>query len=295
MVIESAVVELNAGMVHYLYKRPAIESREPLILLHGLGATCETWAPVLDGLATNRLVVAPDLLGHGASSIPSDVGVSPQRAWLTCLAEFLVALNLRPVSIVGSSLGGLLAALLYFEPSTVTEKLVIVGSSSCFSPEKEASQALASSYARAQKAVDRGTVEAFRARIRDACYAEPDGLEAMAAAQLATYSRPGAVTYHDSVIEAMVGSGRTSKYRVFERLEEIAAPTLVIWGRQERRGSLGAAERGVGRMPMARLKVFEFCGHMPYIEQPTAFVHSVLTFLDGSDYGGSLNDDWSLK
>src|SRR5687767_3445135 len=42
-------------------------SGPPLVLVHGIGDSSATWNPVLPALARRHLVIAPDLLGHGAS------------------------------------------------------------------------------------------------------------------------------------------------------------------------------------------------------------------------------------
>ena len=41
-----------------------------LLLIHGIGSRHETWLPVVDALAKNHTVIAPDLLGHGQSAKP---------------------------------------------------------------------------------------------------------------------------------------------------------------------------------------------------------------------------------
>ena len=42
-----------------------------LLLLHGMACDSTTWAPVMDELAENFTVIAPDLLGHGESDKPN--------------------------------------------------------------------------------------------------------------------------------------------------------------------------------------------------------------------------------
>ena len=45
-------------------------SGPPLLLIHGIGDSSQTWDSVLPELARRHLVIAPDLLGHGASDKP---------------------------------------------------------------------------------------------------------------------------------------------------------------------------------------------------------------------------------
>ena len=72
---------------------------------------------------------------------------------------------------------------------------------------------------------------------------------------------------------------RARPYRILDRLEQIAVPTLVVWGRQD---PLGIYERGVEavrRLPRGRLVTVEACGHFPHIEHPETFNRAVRDFL----------------
>ncbi len=42
----------------------------PLLLIHGIGDSSDTWREVIPALARRHLVIAPDLLGHGVSDKP---------------------------------------------------------------------------------------------------------------------------------------------------------------------------------------------------------------------------------
>jgi pimeloyl-ACP methyl ester carboxylesterase len=68
-------------------------------------------------------------------------------------------------------------------------------------------------------------------------------------------------------------------YDVTSRLHEIAAPTLVIWGRQDIRGELKEAERHAARLPRGKMLVWEECGHLPYLEKPAPFNAVVDAFI----------------
>ena len=79
-----------------------------VVLLHGLTASNRSWGAAFDPLADDRMVVAPDLLGFGASPRESS-GYGPD-AHADAVAGCLDALGLRdPVIVVGHSLGALIA------------------------------------------------------------------------------------------------------------------------------------------------------------------------------------------
>ncbi len=78
-------------------------SGTPLLLVHGLGASWPSWAPVLDDLARHRDVVAIDLPGFGDSApLPGKVTFA---ALTDAVADFIAAEGLDGVDTVGSSMG----------------------------------------------------------------------------------------------------------------------------------------------------------------------------------------------
>ncbi|HXT22215.1 MAG TPA: alpha/beta fold hydrolase, partial [Thermoanaerobaculia bacterium] len=63
-------------------------------------------------------------------------------------------------------------------------------------------------------------------------------------------------------------------------LENVQAPTLVVWGREDRLIPLPRAEAYVPQIPDARLVVLDGCGHMALEECPERLLAEVLPFLD---------------
>jgi pimeloyl-ACP methyl ester carboxylesterase len=80
-------------------------TREPLLLIHGLGASSHVWDPVLPLLAAKREVITLDLPGFGAApSLPA--GVEPTAAALAgALRDQLAARGIDRPHVAGNSLG----------------------------------------------------------------------------------------------------------------------------------------------------------------------------------------------
>jgi pimeloyl-ACP methyl ester carboxylesterase len=84
---------------------------EPLVLVHGTGSQRQMWDPVLDRLAAERDVIAPDLPGHGESASLPEAVVTPERL-ADVIEELLDQLGVGRPHVAGSSLGGGIALVL---------------------------------------------------------------------------------------------------------------------------------------------------------------------------------------
>lgn len=95
-----------------------------VLLLHGLGCDHTTWAPVMQALAKRYTVIAPDLLGHGASGKPrADYSVG---GYANGMRDLLSVLGVERATVVGHSLGGGVAMQFAYQFPEMTERLVLV-------------------------------------------------------------------------------------------------------------------------------------------------------------------------
>jgi 3-oxoadipate enol-lactonase len=80
--------------------------------------------------------------------------------------------------------------------------------------------------------------------------------------------------------------GRAERRDYRQLLAEISAPTLVVVGRDDEFTPVRDAEYMHQRIPTATLAVIDRAGHLPNLEQPTAFNTALRTFLSKLDSGG---------
>ena len=72
---------------------------------------------------------------------------------------------------------------------------------------------------------------------------------------------------------------------VRDRLHEIKAPTLVVWGRHDMVTPVEAAEELHAKVKGSRLVWLENCGHVPMLEAPEAFAAAIEGFVDELNRG----------
>lgn len=248
-----------------------------LLLLHPVGHSADVFIRNVDALAANHTVVAPDLPGHGFSDPIDFKGRPPQVETVAHLRRLVDALGGNRFAVLGSSYGGLLAALLCEAEQARCFGLVIVGSGSVFHANDQQRSTLRGTRDNVADGMRDPTIANCRQRIANICFspaAVPDEILLSRATSLAL---PDRLPNFLATVDGLADSSPAD--RVLDRLEQISTPTLVITGRDDIRADVGRHESGVSRMPNARLSVYDQCGHLPSLEQPERFNAEVAAFL----------------
>ena len=108
-----AVAELPQGRVSYRVAGPPSSARPPVVFVHGLLVDSRLWEPVAERLAAEGVrSYAPTLpLGAHGHPMNADADLSPQGV-AGLVGDFIAALGLDDVIIVGNDTGGALCQLL---------------------------------------------------------------------------------------------------------------------------------------------------------------------------------------
>ena len=255
----------------------------PLILLHGVGLSADTFFLNMDAIGTCRTVYAVDMLGHGFTETVLYEGGAPHAFLVEHVIAFADALGLKQFAIGGSSFGAQIAALVYFSVTERISKLVVIGSGSSFNSEEEQMATLGNVYKNAITAMNDPTWESCVKRIENICYDASTVRPEIILLQLTSYARPEIKSAYEATLRGMTDPEMARRYRILERLPEIDVPTLLIWGRQDTRGKWQRAEQAATMIKDARLVIFEECGHLPYMEKPDEFNKAMISFL--SEHG----------
>jgi pimeloyl-ACP methyl ester carboxylesterase len=233
----------------------------PVVLLHGQGGWSGMWLPVVPGLMARHRVVAADLPGLGASTVPDGPPDAARvLAWLEALVERTCP---EPPALVGASLGASIAARFAIAHPDRLARLVLVdaGSLARFRPAPAVMLALVRFIARPSERTQRGflrqvAVDPARARARMGVDAQAYALE---------LARTPSVRAANRRLLRELGTRPIPS----EQLAGIAVPTALVWGRQDRVMRLRIAEEASARYGWP-LHVVEDAGHFA-IERPEAF------------------------
>jgi pimeloyl-ACP methyl ester carboxylesterase len=251
----------------------------PLVLLHGLGDDALDWSWTMPALSRRHRVYAPYLYGF----VPGEREAGyPSSFYADFLASFMDALGVEKAAVVGSSFGGLIALRLALSGRDLVQGLVLVSSaglgravnpalaSATMPGYGDAAIALGKTHAGAwQRAWGRAALLFARPGL-----APPEWLRE----QHRLARTPGFL--EDNLGALRAGLDPLGQREVLlEELTRIGAPTLVVWGAEDRVFPAVHAREAVARLGDGRLELVGGCGHLPHVERPERFLEVVCGFL----------------
>src|SRR6266516_3994789 len=223
----------------------------PIVLIHGLGSSAETWAALIPLLSKEYLVYAPDLPGFGRTPLaPEGTNI---RTHVLYLERFLDALGYPRVTLVGNSLGGWIATRFAVEHPERVERLYLLNSAGL-------------------------RRENMRSPYVEDRIAANSSLE-----QMLGYSLP-VPTF---VLDALVLNSQTPAYAGFIRgydpreeldtvLAHVQVPTTIIWGERDNLLPLICAHDFHKSIVNSELVLLPRVGHMPQIQAPVKVAQIIM-------------------
>jgi pimeloyl-ACP methyl ester carboxylesterase len=267
-------LELPGASVNYA----EIGEGEPIVFVHGLTSSWQAWLENLSHFGRTHRAIALDLPGFGASPMPSWPIDMP--AYGRMLHDFCEKLEIgRDATLVGNSMGGLVAAEAVLAEPSRFNRLVLVSAAGFINTWLPHERGKATSHAwdtfgRPFGAAARFFVTHRRARYLMFRFAirYPGRLrkELLWEQMASGVPCPGFADALDAVIE----------YDARDRLEEIEIPTMIIWGTDDWVIPSAAALSYNRRIPHSRLEIFEHTGHVPQLERPARFNAVLDEFLE---------------
>ena len=269
---------IDAGGIRTRY-RHAGEAGSPVVLIHGLGASAEIWSANIGALAKRHRVYVPDLPGFGRTEKPEWMDYSP-GAYSRFLLDFMTALGIGRAALVGHSLGGGVALRAILDDPGRVDRLILLSSAGI---GREVSLPLRiASLPFFDRIFFKPPLPVFTRFLHRLVF-DPAAITAdFARLYYEMFFQPSSVRAFTGILRT-IATLRGARPGILEPIRAglgtITAPTLILWGRQDRILPVSQALDAAGRIPGARLHVFERCGHMPNVEVPREFNRIVLDFL----------------
>ncbi|WP_018684084.1 alpha/beta fold hydrolase [Actinokineospora enzanensis] len=288
-VIESAGVRLHV-------RRTPGEGPVTAVYVHGLGGSATNWTDLAAGLAGRAPGIAVDLPGFGRTEPPEGYTYALD-AHADVLATWLRGLDLGPVHLLGNSMGGAIAVLLAARNPDLVRTLTLVSPAvpdlrplvSRISDRRIPLAFLPVVGPRVRRSLAMLTPHERALQMLNLCYADPASVSpdqlAVATAEYAEragqrWAGPALALSTVGLIRAWFTTGVRSLWRA---VRQVQAPTLVIWGSDDRLMTVRKAPRTARLIPRARLLVLPRTGHVAQMERPTTVARAVLGLWEAVD------------
>lgn len=245
---------------------------EPILLLHGSGPGVSAWANwrlTIQSLQDHYRLIATDLAGFGYSQFPENMQFSREN-WLKQIVDFLDALGLKKVNLIGNSFGGSMALALAIHHPERVNKLILMGSVGVpfeltagldavwgYTPSFENMQAIMKIFAYNQNLV---------------------GDELVQMRYIASTKEDTRAAY-----ESMFPAPRQRWVEAMSHPEadirSIRHPTLMVHGRDDKVIPLSTSLTMLNWIEDSQLHIYGQCGHWTQIEHAKSFTQLVANFL----------------
>jgi pimeloyl-ACP methyl ester carboxylesterase len=249
----------------------------PIILLHGFGASLHTWEPWAHLLSDRYRVIRFDLPGSGLSP-PDPTGDYSDERSMQLLAALMDRLGVAHATLVGNSMGGRIAWSFAAHRPERVERLVLISPDGFASPGFE--------YLKKTQ---------VPASVRLMRYILPKPLLRLSLAP--AYADPHVLTDEltDRYYDLMLAPG--ARAAMIERMQQvvlsdprpwlarISAPTLLLWGEQDRMIPFSNAADYVKAIPNVTLVALPGVGHLPQEEAPERSAAALRAFLESPASG----------
>ncbi|HRH87849.1 MAG TPA: alpha/beta hydrolase [Rubrivivax sp.] len=259
-------LRLSSGL-HLEYVEQGARGGPTLLLLHGITDSWRSFEPVLPQLPSHWHVLALTQRGHGGSDKPE--GAYRTRDFAADAAEFVQALALPPVVLVGHSMGAANAMRTAIDHPSLVRGLVAAGAFASFGDKPELAEFVRTTIAPLTDPVPRELAQAF---------------------QQDTLARPLAPGLMDTAVSESLRVPahvwRAAFAALFEddfsaELQRIAAPTLLVQGEADAFVTAADTQRLLQAIPQARASVWAGAGHAMHWEDPAPFAEELVRFVSG--------------
>ena len=245
----------------------------PVVLLHGLGSSCEDWQLQVPVLGRRHRILAPDLPGHGRSE--GFRGWPRMETYAGVVRRLLEQADASPAHLVGLSLGGAIALQLALDSPRHVASVVAVNTLARFLPR---ATAVGRGFARLGFALS-GRMDAVAEWVAAELFPEPEQAELrqVATARLAANQR-------SAYLQALAAAVR---FNVRRRLGAIDCPALIVAGEIDPLIPLERQREIAKEMDGARLAIVPGSRHATPIDSAETFNQIVLAFLEEVEERGS--------
>jgi abhydrolase domain-containing protein 6 len=245
---------------------------EPLVLLHGFGASADSWNRFAKPLTRSYHVIAPDQAGWGASTRLESASYA-YPAQIERLHQFLSALGLKRFHLVGHSMGGFIASAYAARYPDEVITLGLIAPHGMVEPEPSE---LFLDVSKGDNWLVATTRAEFERLLNNVFATRPYAPKAVL-----NYLADHAI--RNSAKSAKIfAEMQTNDPPLADRLANITAPALIIWGDHDRVLHVSSTDLFRKGIKSSEVMIIPGSGHMPLVENAGACAKAWLAFVEKS-------------
>lgn len=229
---------------------------ETLMLLHGLFGALSNFQGIINHFAKTHNVVVPML---PIFDLPiRKVGLG---GFVDHVVDFVAYKNYGKVHVLGNSLGGHVSLLYALAQPDQIRSIILTGSSGLFE------NSLGSTFPK------RGNYEFIKNKTEDIFHNKEVATKELVDEVFMT------VNDRSKAIRIIACAKSAVRHNLGDKLYQIKAPTLLIWGKEDTVTPKFVGEKFNELIDNSQLFIVDQCGHAPMMERPAVFNHILNDFL----------------
>ncbi len=246
---------------------------EPVLLVHGFGASAYSWRDVVAELERDHRVIAVDLSGFGFTERPEELSAYTRYAQGELLLALMDELGVHRIHLVGHSYGGAVGAALAVRRPDRIETLTLLNAAGPVYTQLRRSHLarlspLTYTFVRT-KSLRHGNV----ARALKRSFANDDlATEELVDEYQRRLAIEGAARAFRGLTVPMPDPQETVD------LSQVEVPTLALWGSEDKLIPVDFAREKAATIERSRFVLIEGAGHVPMEERPLEVAHALRTF-----------------
>ncbi len=225
-----------------------------LLMVHGFRSSARFFRPAMRSLSDSWRVVAPDLPGHGDSE-PWDPQEDVVEQWVL-LKGFLDTLRMERMAVIGNSRGGAVALQLAAHRPDMVTRLVLIAAPT--------------------KPFQVGTLDIRKMIVNQEALTE-ELLREMGRTMMMSRD------YETARRRAVEADSLERDLRPI--MGDVKAPTLVIWGAEDRTIPVDMGLELLAGIPDSRMRLVGGAGHVPLLDKPVEMLTLFRDFLEEVEQG----------
>ena len=243
---------------YYVLQRQSQSATDTVVLLHGFSADKGNWLRFVQALPENYNVVALDLLGHGEHPVDLNREYNIERQ-VAYVHNFISHSFNQPVHFVGNSMGGAIASLYAANHPERVASLMLISPAGVHDIPSEMEHLLDKNI----NPLIAGSIDDFYQVVdfvmEDAPFIPQTLLKVQAEKAVARFP----------LYQKIFADIRQDLHKnLDDRFADIQAPTMILWGKQDRVIHADNIKRYAEFVPNASSRILDGIGHLAMLEAP---------------------------